>query len=47
LQSFNGELRDGLLHGEDFNTLEEAQLPVEKKRYHYDCIRPHAASGYR
>lgn len=46
-ESFNGRLRDELLNGEVFYTLKEAQVIIEKWRYHYNHIRPHSSLGYR
>ena len=45
--SFNGKLRDGLLNGEIFYTLKEAQVVIERWRCHDNTIRPHSALGYR
>jgi transposase InsO family protein len=46
-ESFNGRLRDELLNGEIFTTLREAQVLVERWRWHDNRIRPHSALGYR
>jgi putative transposase len=46
-ESFNGRLRDELLNGEIFCTLREAQVLVERWRWHYNRVRPHSALGYR
>ena len=46
-ESFNGKLRDELLDGEIFDTLEEARVLVERWRRQYNEIRPHSALGYR
>jgi putative transposase len=46
-ESFNGRLRDELLNGEIFATLREAQVLVERWRWHYNRVRPHSALGYR
>ena len=46
-ESFNGKLRDELLNGEIFYTLQEAQVLIERWRRHYNTIRPHSALGYR
>lgn len=46
-ESFNGKLRDELLNGEIFYTLEEAKVLIEQWRRHYNTIRPHSALGYR
>jgi hypothetical protein len=34
-------------NGEIFATLREAQVLVERWRWHYNRIRPHSALGYR
>ena len=47
VESFNGKLRDELLNGEIFYTLQEAQVLIERWRRHYNTIRPHSALGYR
>ena len=46
-ESFNGKLRDELLNGEIFYTLQEAQILIERWRQEYNTIRPHSALGYR
>jgi transposase InsO family protein len=46
-ESFNGKLRDELLNGEIFYTLQEAQVLIERWRQHYNTIRPHSSLGYR
>jgi putative transposase len=46
-ESFNGKLRDELLNGEVFYTLQEAKILIEQWRRHYNTIRPHSALGYR
>jgi putative transposase len=40
-------MRDQLLNGELFSTLKEAQIIVERWRFHYNTHRPHSALGYR
>ena len=45
-ESFNGKLRDELLNGEIFYTLQEARILVEQWRVHYNTIRPHTSLGY-
>src|SRR5215213_1067346 len=40
-------LRDELLDGEIFYTLQEARVVIESWRRHFDTIRPHASLGYR
>jgi putative transposase len=46
-ESFNSKLRDELLEGEQFSTLYEAQVLIERWRCHYNAIRPHSSLGYR
>ena len=38
-ESFNGKLRDELLNGEIFYTLEEAKMLIEQWRRHYNTVR--------
>ncbi len=47
VESFNGKLRDELLNGELFYTLQEAQILIERWRRDYNEIRPHSSLGYR
>jgi len=47
IESFNGKLRDELLNGEIFMTLEEAKILIEQWRREYNQVRPHSALGYR
>ena len=46
-ESFNSKLRDELLEEEQFSTLYEAQVLIERWRRHYNAIRPHSSLGYR
>lgn len=46
-ESFNGKLRDELLNGEIFYTLQEAQVLIERWRRHYNTVRPHSSLSYR
>jgi len=46
-ESFNGKLRDELLNGEIFYTLNEARIVIETWRRHYNTLRPHSSLGYR
>lgn len=46
-ESFNGRLRDEMLNGEIFYTLQEAQILIENWRNHYNHVRPHSSLGYR
>lgn len=41
-----GKLRDELLNGEVFTTLNEAQVLIGNWREHYNRYRPHSALGY-
>ena len=47
VESFNARLRDELLDGEIFYTLQEARVVVESWRRHDNSVRPHASLGYR
>jgi len=47
VESFNGKLRDELLNGEIFYTLEEAKVLIERWRRFYNRERPHSSLGYR
>jgi transposase InsO family protein len=47
VESFNGKLRDELLNGEIFYTVQEAKVLVERWRRHYNTVRPHSSLGYR
>lgn len=47
VESFNGKLRDELLAREQFDTLLEAKVLIERWRRHYNAIRPHSSLGYR
>src|ERR1700722_9511896 len=46
-ESFNSKLRDELLNGEVFCTLQEARIVIESWRQHYNTVRPHSSLGYR
>ena len=46
-ESFNSKLRDELLNGEIFYTLNEAEILIERWRVHYNTIRPHSSLGYK
>ena len=46
IESFHGKLRDELLNGEIFDTLEEARVLIERWRKGYNCHRPHSSLGY-
>jgi len=46
-ESFNGKLRDELLNGEIFMTLQEARYLIEEWRWEYNTFRPHSALGYK
>ena len=47
VESFNSKLRDELLNGEVFYSLQEARVVIEAWRRHYNTLRPHSALGYR
>src|SRR5665811_2346126 len=46
-ESFNSKLRDELLNGEIFYTLEEARIVIESWRRHYNEVRPHSSHKYK
>ena len=51
-ESINAKLRDELLEDEllereQFSTLYEAQVLIERWRQHYNTVRPHSSLGYR
>jgi len=46
IESFNGKMRDELLKREVFNTLNEAQVLIERWRREYNQVRPHSSLGY-
>ena len=46
-ESFNARLRDELLDGEIFYTLQEARVVIESWRRHYNTVRPHESLGYK
>lgn len=45
-ERFNGILRDELLNGEIFYTLNEAKIMIEQWRKEYNSVRPHGSLGY-
>ena len=47
MEPFNARLRDELLNGEIFDTLQEAKVVIESWRRHYNTVRPHASLGYK
>ena len=47
VESFNARLRDELLDGEIFFSLNEAKTVIEDWRRHYNAIRPHSALGWK
>lgn len=47
VESFNGKLRDELLAREQFDTLLEAKVLIERWRREYNTLRPHSSLGYR
>ena len=42
----NGKLRDELLNGEIFYSLQEAKVLIEQWRREYNTVRPHSSLGY-
>lgn len=47
IESLNGKLGDELLKREQFDTLKEAKVLIERWRVHYNTVRPHSSLGYR
>ncbi|WP_242496123.1 integrase core domain-containing protein, partial [Sphingobium cupriresistens] len=47
IESFNARLRDELLNGEIFYSLEEVRCVTGWWREHYNRLRPHSSLGYR
>jgi putative transposase len=47
IESFNGKLRDELLNGELFYTMQEAKILIENWLREYDHLRPHSSLGGR
>jgi putative transposase len=47
VESFNGKLRDELLAREQFDTLLEAKVLIERWRRHFNAVRPHSSLSYR
>ena len=47
IESFNARLRDELLNGEIFYSLEEVRIVTSWWREHYNRARPHSSLGYR
>jgi transposase InsO family protein len=46
-ESFNARLRDELLNGEIFYSLNEARIVVQQWRRHYNTVRPHSSLGWK
>jgi len=46
VESFNDKLRDELLNGEMFDTMQQAKVLIEQCKHHH-TIRPHSSLGYR
>ena len=47
VESFNAKLRDELLAREQFDTLLEAKVLIERWRRHFNSFRPHSSLSYR
>jgi putative transposase len=45
IESFNGSLRDELLNGEMFDSLDDARRKLALWRYDFNNIRPHSSLG--
>ena len=43
----NGKLRDELFNREEFETLLEAKVLIERWRIEYNTVRPHSSLGYK
>jgi len=46
VESFNGKMRDELLNREEFETLLEAKVLIERWRREYNQVRPHSSLNY-
>jgi len=46
-ERFKGSLRDEILNGEIFYTVNEAKILIEQWRQHYNEVRPHSSLGYK
>ena len=46
-ESFNSKLRDELLDGEIFYSLNEARIVIESWRRHYNAVRPYGSLDYK
>ena len=47
IESFNGKLRDELLDGEVFTTVQETKVLTAWWRRQYNHVRPHSSLGYK
>ena len=47
MESFNSKPRDELLGAEVFNSLQEAQVLIERWRKHHNLERPHSALDHQ
>lgn len=47
IESFNGKLRNEILNGEIFYTLNEAKIIIGQWKDHYNHKRPHSSLGYK
>jgi transposase InsO family protein len=47
IESFNARLRDELMNGEIFYTLNEAKVVLDIWRKEYHSVRPYSSLGYR
>jgi len=45
IESFNGKMRNELLSGEIFDTMQEAKVLIERWMTYYNTIRPHSSLG--
>jgi transposase InsO family protein len=47
VESTGGKIRDELLAREQFDTLLETKVHIERWRRHYNTVRPHGSLSYR
>lgn len=47
VESFNSKFRDELINLEEFETMREAEILIERWRNHYNTKRPHSSLNYK
>lgn len=47
VESFNSKFRDELINLEEFETMREAEILIERWRNHYNTKRPHSSLDYK